>query len=191
MRECRSQLIAEHVLLAISRSALTERTYAQTVADLYMERTPLHARAVTFASSADPYADSEANRQTVKRMLDGRVRMAVDLEEALILALPAPYQQRLLAELAERLGLLAAERPAATPAGQQHQLGELVRHMGDTLQRLSPMLDDGRMDAGDAAHATSALRELDALQAQVVTLRSAITEHVVGTTTAPTLRSIG
>ncbi|NMW25422.1 hypothetical protein HFP05_13980, partial [Rhodanobacter denitrificans] len=106
MRENRSQLIAEHVLLAISRSALTERTYAQKVADLYLERTPLHARAVTFAQSSDPYDDSEANRQTVKRMLDGRVRMAVDLEEALILALPAPFQQRLKADLAERLGLM-------------------------------------------------------------------------------------
>ena len=86
MRENRSQLIAEHVMLALARSALTERTYAQHVADIYLERTPLHARTVTFAQSSDPYADTEANRQIVKRMLDGRVRMAGDLEEALILA---------------------------------------------------------------------------------------------------------
>lgn len=189
MRESRSQIIAEHVLLAVSRSALTERTYAQTVADLYMERTPLHARTVPFASSADPYADSEANRQTVKRMLDGRVRMAVDLEEALILALPQPYREHLLRDLSERLGLLAAAQPEALPAGQQHQVGTLVQHMGDSIQRLAPMLDDGKLDAGDMVHAEAALRELDALQAQAVTLRSAICQHVLGMP-AGTLKSV-
>lgn len=190
MRESRSQLIAEHVLLAISRSALTERTYAQTVADIYTERTPLHARSVTFATSADPYADSEANRQTVKRMLDGRVRMAVDIEEALILALPQPYRGRLLAELNDRLGLLAAAQPQDNPAGQQQQIGELMQHMGDAMRRLAPMLDDGRMDAGDAIHASAALAELDALQASAVTLKSAIHQHVLGVVDGQPLRSV-
>lgn len=188
MRESRSQLIAEHVLLAISRSALTERTYAQTVADLYQERTPLHARSVAFASSADPYADSEANRQTVKRMLDGRVRMAVDLEEALILALPAPYRQQLLAELAERLGQLAAERPSAEPAGQQHQVGSLIRDMGRALDSLSTMLDDGVLDANDAAHAPQALRELEQVQGHIATLCDCIRRHVLHSD--GTLRSV-
>lgn len=188
MRENRSQLIAEHVLLAISRSALTERTYAQTVADLYMERTPLHARSVTFAHSADPYADSEANRQTVKRMLDGRVRMAVDLEESLILALPPPYRQHLLAELAERVGQLAAEQPAAGAAGQQHQVGDLLRDMGRAMDSLAPMLDDGRLDASDAAHAPAALRELEALEGRIATLCEGIRRYVLQS--GATLRSV-
>lgn len=181
MRECRSQLIAEHVMLAISRSALTERTYAQTVADLYMERTPLHARSVGFASTADPYADSEANRQTVKRMLDGRVRMAVDIEEALILALPPPYRQQLQADLAERLGLMAAERPSAQPAGQQHQVGDLIADVGRSLDKLSQMLDDGLLDARDAPTAPAALRELEAVEARAATLCAAIRQYVLNT----------
>lgn len=180
MRETRAQVIAEHVLLAISRSALTERTYAQAVADLYHERTPLHARTVPFQQSRDPYADSEANRQTVKRMLDGRVRMAADLEEALVLALPQPYRDHALAELSARLGLLAVHCPPNLPAGQQHQIGELLQHVGESMKRLAPMLDDGVIDARDAAHADSALRELDVLLGQVVTLRSAIRQHAQG-----------
>src|SRR6185437_3792684 len=152
MRESRRQVIADHVMLAISRSALTERTYAQCVADLYMERTPLHARAIPFAQSADPYADSEANRQTVKRMLDGRVRMAVDIEEALVLALPEPYRHALMAELAERLGLLAADQPAADATGQQHQVAELIAGAGAALE---------------------------ALQARVVTIEAAIRSYAV------------
>lgn len=189
MRENRSQLIAEHVMLAISRSAMTERTYAQTVADLYLERTPLHARSVPFSTSADPYADSEANRQTVKRMLDGRVRMAVDLEEALILALPPPYRQHLLAELAERVGQLAADRPASGAAGQQHQIGDLIRDMGRTMDSLAPMLDDGLLDHNDAPHAPAALRELEALEGRIATLCQSIRQHVLQA--GGSLRSVG
>lgn len=179
MRESRSQIIAEHVMLALSRCALTERTYAQAVADLYMERTPLHARTVGFASSTDAYADSEANRQTVKRMLDGRVRMAVDLEEALVLALPHPFRHQLLTDLAARVGLIAAEQPAAHAAGQQHQVGDFIRDMGKALDGLSPMLDDGLLDERDAAYAPIALRELQALQARIETLCDGIRQHVL------------
>jgi len=181
MRENRSQLIAEHVMLALARSALTERTYAQQVADIYLERTPLHARTVTFAQSSDPYADTEANRQIVKRMLDGRVRMAVDLEEALILALPQPYRQHLLAELAERLGLMAAELPAPHATGQQHQVGDLVSAAGGALDKLSTMLDDGVLDEHDRDHAEAALLALENLQARTATLCDAIRQHVLRT----------
>lgn len=179
MRESRSQIIAEHVMLAITRSALTERTYAGAVADLYQERTPLHARSVRFANSADAYADDEANRQIVKRMLDGRVRMAVDVEEALVLALPEPFRSKLLADLARRFGLLAAELPASHAAGQQHQVGVLIRDMGRALDSLAPMLDDGLLDANDAAHAPLALRELEQLEARIATLNNAIRQHVL------------
>jgi hypothetical protein len=180
VRETRAQVIAEHVTFALTRSALTERTYAQAVADLYHERTPLHARTVPFQHSKDPYADSEANRQTVKRMLDGRVRMAVDVEEALVLALPQPYRDHALTELSARLGLLAVHCPSHLAAGQQHQVGELLKHVGESMQRLAPLLEDGVIDARDAAYADSALRELDVLLGQVVTLRSAIRQYAKG-----------
>jgi hypothetical protein len=179
MRENRSQLIAEHVLLAISRSSLTERTYGQTVADLYMERTALHARTVTFAVSADPYADQVANCQIVKRMLDGRTRMPVDVEEALIFALPDPYRHQLQAELAARLGLMAAELPAHHAAGQQQQVGDLVRAVGHALDKLSNMLDDGVLDEHDLAYAPDALRDLEDVQARAATLCDAIRQNVL------------
>jgi hypothetical protein len=179
MRETRSQIIAEHALLAMRRSAMTERTYAESVAEVYQERTPLHLRTVQFASSADPYADTEANRQTVKRMLDGRVRMAVDLEEALILALPQPYREHLIADLAARLGLRVAAAGSATAAGQQHQVGDLIRTAGEAVQTLSTMLDDGVLDERDAPHAAAALRDLAALGGRVATLEDAIRRYVL------------
>ncbi|TPG50688.1 hypothetical protein EAH75_04415 [Rhodanobacter glycinis] len=179
MRECRSQIIAAHVALALSRCSMIERVYAQAVVDIYHERTPLHARTLEFHSSRDPYDDARRNGQIVKRLLDGRVRMPVDLEESLILALPQPYQQHLQAELAERLGLMAAELPSANPAGQQHQVGDLISDVGKALDRLSPMLDDGVLDERDAVYAEAALRGLEALQARAATLCDGIRQNVL------------
>lgn len=181
MRESRSQVIASHVDLALHRSSMIERTYAQAVADLYNERTPLAARSLKFHVTADAYADQHANLQLVRRMLDGRVRMPVEAEEALILALPPPYRQQLLAELAERLGLMAAELPAPHATGQQHQVGELVSAAGGALDKLSSMLDDGVLDEHDRDHAEAALQALENLQARTATLCDAIRQHVLRT----------
>lgn len=179
MRECRSQIIAAHVALALSRCSMIERVYAQAVVDLYQERTPLHARTLEFHSSRDPYDDARRNCQIVKRLLDGRVRMPVDMEEALILALPMPYRQCLQAELAERLGLMAAELPASHATGQQHQVGDLVSAAGGALEKLSTMLDDGLLDETDHAYADGALVALEALQARAATLCDGIRQHVL------------
>lgn len=179
MRESRSQVITSHVDLALHRSSMIERTYAQAVADIYNERTPLAVRSLKFHTTHDPYADQQANLQLVRRMLDGRVRMPVEAEEALILALPDPYRHQLQAELAARLGLMAAELPAHHAAGQQQQVGDLVRAVGHALDKLSNMLDDGVMDAHDLAYAPDALRDLEDVQARATTLCDAIRENVL------------
>lgn len=179
MHESRSQVIASHVDLALHRSSMIERTYAQAVADIYNERTPLAARSLKFHVTADAYADQQANLQLVRRMLDGRVRMPVEAEEALILALPDPFRHQLQAELAGRLGLMAAELPAEHPAGQQQQVGDLVRAVGHALDKLSNMLDDGLLDEHDEAYAPDALRELEDVQARAATLCDAIRQNVL------------
>lgn len=189
MHDTRSQRIAEHVALAVARSALTERAYAQHVADIYLERTPLHVRAIEFHVSADPYADAQANAQIVKRMLDGRVRMPVDVEEALMLALPEPYRAHLFAELAERVGLMVGERVPAEAAAQQQQLGALLHEMGHTVDALSRLLDDGVLDERDAPHAPQALRRMEQLQARLAALQEGIRTHVLGVPTIH-LRSV-
>lgn len=180
MREPRHQVIADHVALALSRCSMVERTYAQAVVDIYHERTPDTARTLKFHVTKDPYADQRANCQLVRRMLDGAVRMPVELEEALVLALPQPYRRGLLTELAQRVGLLAAEEPSADAAGQQHQVADLLRDAGQALDKLSGMLDDGVLDERDEAYAHDALLALAQLEARAATLTAAIQQHVLG-----------
>lgn len=158
---------------------MVERTYAQQVVDIYQERTPDSARTLKFHVTNDPYADQRANCQIVRRMLDGAVRMPVEIEEAMVLALPDPYRHHLLGELSNRLGLLAAEMPCADAAGQQHQVGDLLRDAGDALDKLSKMLNDGVLDERDEVYAHDALVALSHLSARTATLTEAIKQHVL------------
>ena len=160
--------------MALRKSALTDRAYGQAVADLYMQRTPLHARTIEFHISRDPYADERANAQLVKRFLTDVVRMPVDLEEALVLALPEPFRNACLADLAERLNLLAAPRPAPDAARQTIHLGEMARDAGEVMIALAPMFADGRIDSNDAALARHALAAIAKTQAMLVTLEATI-----------------
>lgn len=174
MHETRAGCIVHHANLALRKSALTMKAYGQAVADLYMQRTPLHARTLEFHVSADPYADEEANAQIVKRVVNAIVRMPTDLEEALVLALPEPFRTACLNDLAARLGLLAAPRPAAEGAHQVVHLGDLLRDAGETLTALAPMFKDGRIDAHDAPLAKRALQCIGETQALLVTIEATI-----------------
>lgn len=176
--EARSACIAHHVNMALRKSPLTERQYGQGVADLYMQRTPLHARSVEFHQSRDPYADERANAQLVRRP-DGTTRMPVDLEEALVLSLPEPFRSACLRDLAARLDLLAAPRPAAASAQQTVHLGEMTRDAGEVLIALAPMFQDGRIDAADAPRAREALDAIARAQAMLVTLESTVRNYAV------------
>lgn len=172
----RDKVVADHVALALRHSELTRESFADQVMQLYCSRTPLHLRHIPFHAhtrGADPYAVIRANAQLVFRQLDGVVRLAVELEEAVVLALPAPYQGACLRELAARYGLLAAEQPGDVPAAQLAQLGDLVREFGEALQAVAGTLSDGRLDHADALASESAVRELDDLIATATTLRAA------------------
>lgn len=118
MRESRSAVITHHVRAALQHSGLSERVYACAVADSYRERTPLQARSVEFHAGGCYDADARSNAQLLRRMLDGQVRMPIDLEEPLVLSLPEPFRSACLRELAARTGHLAAPLPATTGAGQ-------------------------------------------------------------------------
>lgn len=174
VHESRAACIAHHANMALRKSALTDRAYGQTVADLYMQRTPLHVRTIEFHVSRDPYADERANAQLVKRFLTDVVRMPVDLEEALVLALPEPFRGACLADLAERLNLLAAPRPAQDAMRQTIHLGEMARDAGEVMIALAPMFADGRIDSNDAGLARHALDRIAKTQAMLVTLDATI-----------------
>lgn len=163
MREPRSATIGRVVLDALRHSGLTEQAYAARVVDLYHQRVALHERTVEFhaGTTAGQVIEAQrANAQLLRRMLNGAVRLPADLEESLVLALPPPYQRHLLSELAARYGLLAVAEPSRTEAGQHATLANLCREFGEAVERVAPMLADGRIDASDRNLAGPAVREL-------------------------------
>ena len=164
MREPRSQTIARHVREALRHSGLTEQSLAAEVVEQYHRRTSLHERNVEFHSGTTTKQIDEAQRanaQLLRRMFGGLVRMPADLEESIVLALPEPYRRRLLRELAGRHGLLAVPMPSADCVSQHQALADLAREFGEAVEKVSPMLADGKIDASDAAHAPAAIRELE------------------------------
>lgn len=184
LRETRAGVIWRHVDLYLRRTATKEHDFGDAVADLYQDRTPLHLRAIEFpahVAGANPYDVMRARGQLLFRMLkpDGPTRLPVELEEAVVLALPAPFRDECLRDLAARLGLLAAALPEAAdaPAGQQiRQPCELMRRTADAVERIAPMLADGRIGPEDAPHFAAALASVNDVMGACVTINAQITQ---------------
>lgn len=182
MRETRAQVIHRHVDHYVRHSGAKEHDFADAVAALYQERTPLHLRCVDFhahAAGGNPYDVLRANGQLLFRMLrpDGPTRLPVDLEEAVVLSLPEPFRGECQRDLAERLGLLAAALPAPAdaPAGQHIKSPcELMRRAADAVERIAPMLEDGRIGPEDAPHFASALAAVNDVMGACVTINAQV-----------------
>lgn len=178
MRDSRTHVLFAHVNTMLKSTGATRDDFADDVAQLYMARTPLHARTVQFHQHArgnDPYQVKDANGQLLFRMLDptAPVRMAADAEEAVVLALPQPYRDACLRELAGRVGLMAAPQPAADGVQAGLDLGRLSQAFGDGVVELSNTIADGQLCPADAAHAPQVVQALDRLIAKAASLRQA------------------
>lgn len=181
MREPRSQTLTRGALAALRGTGLTLGEYAANVVELYHQRVALHERTVKFHSGGDPYDTRRANEQIVTRYMNAQVRFAADLEEAWVLALPNPYRQHLLAELADRYGLIAAAAPATCGPDQQCQVGKLCKETGEAMVKVGELLDDGVIDQRDRPAAMAALREIDDVIAAATSLKATI-EHATQVT---------
>ena len=189
MRDTRALVIHAHVQAALKHSGLDEADFADDVAALYQARTPLHARVIEFRPhqrGVNPYDVRRANAQLLFRMLkpEGGVRLPSDVEEAVVLTLPEPYRAECLAELAARYGLLAAPLPAAPGAGIREQVKspcELMRKGADAVERIAPMLEDGRIGAEDHPHFADALHALNGVMGCCTTLIAQIAEAIRAT----------
>ena len=178
MREAitRDRVIHGFVQRALKHTELTRESFAEEVVYQYHQRTPLAQRRFEFhpfTSGCDFLAVMRANAQLVFRQLDGTTRLASELEEAVVLALPEPFRQACLTELAARYGLLAAALPATTAAGRVGQVGRMAKEFGEVLSAIGGALGEGQADTHDSAHNEAVVRELDDLIAPATTLRAA------------------
>lgn len=178
--EPRLDAIARHVLLARRAIGLTMSEYAARVVDVYHQRTALADRTVSFevGTTSDALEKAtRANTQTVQRFLDGTVRAPIDIEEALVLALPDAQRTDCLRALAARYGLLAAPQPATDGPAQQIQVAELLRDTGRMMVDLAPAFDDNILDSADAPIARRVLPAALDLIARLTSLARML-EHI-------------
>lgn len=149
-QETRSTTILRHVQAYLLRTSVSEQSYAEEVRRVYHERTPdPKARTLQFHGGGDAYEDMKANGQLVGRILSRAVRMPVDLEESLVLALPQERQRACWVELAARVGRMSIAHPEDGVSGVAEDLGRLTSDVGDLLMALSPLLADLKIDHHD------------------------------------------
>lgn len=191
MRDTRTAVIAHHVRAALRHSGLNERSYAMTVVEVYQQRTPAHARTVHFSEAGDYYARERSHTQHLHRLLlaaeAGEAqahRLPADLEEACVLALPQPFQQACMRELADRYGLLAAPQADASAKGELMRSADLLRETGEALLALAADWEGGSPEALERADA-----ELRDVEAVVASLRATLRERRAHQNTVPIRRT--
>ncbi len=176
LHEPRSHTVLRHVQAHLLASSISVETYAEEVRALYHARvTDPKARVMQFHSGGDAIKDMKANGQLIARILHRTVKMPVDLEEALVLALPEQPRGACLRELAERYDLLPAAIPHPTPSDDAANLSGILKETGEAIQALGPIMADGRVDEHDAPHAKRALIEINEALAALVTMQARIT----------------
>lgn len=188
--EPRSETIARHVREAIATDGrLTEKAYAERVMERYFAAVPLHLRSVMFhagTTSAEVDKAQRANASTINRMLTGEIRMPVDLEEALVDALPDAIRERCIRALTARRGMLPVAMPTSCGTAQVQRAAELLTSTGQAMAALAPMLADGVIDEADRPHAADALDQLRRVIATATSLHSQI-ESVLSPASVHTL----
>ncbi|MBB5885444.1 hypothetical protein DYQ93_11555 [Xanthomonas sp. LMG 8992] len=176
----RSQLIGTGVFDAVLRARLQWNEYANAVVSHYHAHVAVDDRIVEFriASTAAQHDHCQRlNTQTIKRMLAGEIRMPVDIEDALLAALPPEWREHLLTQLLDRAGLLLAHKPPCSDdlVGQVDTPCDLMRNAAEAVQRILPMLADGTgIGPEDQPHFAAALNAINAVQGVCVTLTAQI-----------------
>ena len=165
-------LTRSEVLFGYTRSMQRDtrtsiEAFAQTVVEIYHARTPAAVREVEFKTIGDIFHCATINAQKLRRYMDVDInaRLPVDLEEAWVLALAEPYRDDCLRDLAARYGLLATPIPTGTPGSELDSLARLTREMGEAMQAIAPMLQDGRITEADRNYFSSARHELEDVMA--------------------------
>jgi len=137
---------------------------AESIATHYCAQVPEQHRGLTLtAEPQEPGSDAyynwkESTRRQLERLLNGSVRMPVELEEAWIDALPSPYRERVIGQLAARLGYLAVAIPEESDCTVE-SLGEVLREHSEAVQASAPMVADGQITEDDRIYAGDAHRE--------------------------------
>ena len=108
--------------------------------------------------------DRYHNQQIVRRWITGAVaKFPHELEEAWVKALPQPYRDQALRELAARYDLLAA--PSIDSMMALANMGEAMQKIGSFVKSMTPIVEDNRIDENDLPYVKPAMTDIAELMA--------------------------
>ena len=173
----RQSVVYGHTRRMLDETGMNANTFAMHVAERYHQLVAPDVRGVPFrlGEGDDLLAALKNNGQILRRYMDGTVKvLPADLEDAWVMALPAPYRGDCERDLAQRRGTLSVPVPSGD-AAKAFGVAALTTEFGELLQALAPALADGKICERDLPHARRILSESDDLISQVVALRRQIT----------------
>lgn len=173
LEQTRTEVIGAHLKRAMRTTRLKFGGYVEDAAALWLQRTPDVVRGDDFSAHSNDDKRRATNEQKVRRWFDGGVsaRPSIDVEEALVLALPEPFRGDCLRELCMRYGGLFVAMPGCAQPLHLGVAGELVTQCGEALTALAPLLADGQIGVDDPEPALRhARRELIDVQSVIASL---------------------
>lgn len=190
--ETRSQIVFRHMDTFVRRSGSSWPTLAAAVRAQYEARVPESLRRIEFSHHLDAYERQRLDAQALRRFEDEvKFGLPADIEEACVFGLKdAGYSdfEKLLADLADRYGLLAAPQPAL--AGEVQDIGRLLKETGEAIQAVAPMLADGRIDERDQPYAKDALGQINDALAMLVSYQARIVAILPDQAAPPRLKAV-
>ncbi|MNM21175.1 hypothetical protein D3C81_315330 [compost metagenome] len=189
-REPRAAVIFRHTTACIRNSQHTDASFAQLVAETYMDMVAPGERVVDFhtGTSAEQVEKAlRANAQLISRFRVGTVKLPVDIEEAWVAALPSPWGEECARELAQRYGFMGARLPELEPHAGMLNASQMSIEFGESLGALAVVMADGAIDARDVPALREARHQLNDLRAELETMSATVDGHLERFAVAPAL----
>jgi hypothetical protein len=172
----RQTIIFGYTRRMLDETSLNAQSFAMAVAENYLLMTAPDVRHVPFALGDDLGHAMKSNAQTLRRYMDGTVKvLPADLEDAWVMALAEPYRSDCERDLARRRGLLPVRVLTKDNDGQVASLSLLTKEFSELIGALAPAMQDGHFSAADKRYAKRILNESDDVIAAVVALRRQLT----------------
>ena len=176
LTELRSEVIFRHVRRMVRETGVSIEDYSEDVLRVWLERTPVGARAADFREAGPVYDRMGSNGQKIRRWMNPEVaaRPSVDVEEPLVYALAEPYRADCRRDLARRYALLDVALPAEPENDHVTDIaamGDVAMEFGELMRSLASILDDGVIDAADAPRVPHAVEECEKLIAKAMVVR--------------------
>ena len=179
-----AQVVARHVFRLVQETSTSMAAFVADVRELHEARYPDHSRTVEWSTQADAAARFQRDEEKFHRWLmnSPRCRLPVEVLDAVVLAMPAGRRLALEEELATARGgwFVPFPETAAGAGPDAASVGAMIKEVGDAITATGRLIEDGEINAADAATAPGAITELDEAIAKLMEVRYRIVDQALG-----------